>query len=147
MTLHNAAQAAQNFLERTGLEPTLNRILIFSALADSPHPLTAREVYEAVLGEHKINRVTVYRILDMLADKGAVNRVSSGERALQFCTGRNHSHFHCTSCGCVQCIQNDALHFDEEAVASALPLHISTIALHLEGVCADCRGGASSAKP
>ncbi|MCJ2164317.1 MULTISPECIES: Fur family transcriptional regulator [unclassified Pseudodesulfovibrio] len=140
MTVQSPAGAARKFLERTGLEPTLNRILVLSAVADSRYPLTAREVYTTVLREHRLNRVTVYRILDLLAENGVVNRISSGERALHFCVGADHSHFHCTRCGKVQCVANTLLQFDEKAVARALGMTVSSIDLHLEGLCAECEG-------
>ena len=139
-SLCETAGAAREFLEQTGLEPTLNRILVLSVIADSDRPVTAREVYTAVLREHRLNRVTVYRILDLLAERRVVNRVSAGERALLFCVGSDHSHFHCTGCGQVQCIANKALHFDEGAVARSLDMAVSHIDLHLEGLCAKCAG-------
>ncbi|EGB16009.1 ferric uptake regulator, Fur family [Pseudodesulfovibrio mercurii] len=138
MTQHDTAGAAREFLERTGLEPTLNRILVLSAVAAHHRPVTAAEVHSHILREHRINRVTVYRILDLLADRGAVNRFNSGERAQHYCVGGNHSHFHCTGCGRVQCIANEDLHFDETAVANALNLAVSHVDLHLEGLCPDC---------
>jgi len=134
MTLHDTAETARDFLEQTGLEPTLNRILVLSAVAAGQRPMTAPEV----LREHRINRVTVYRILDLLAEKGAVNRFSTNERAQHYCVGRDHSHFHCTSCGRVQCIANEELHFDETAVANALNLAVRHVDLHLEGLCPAC---------
>ncbi|WP_207261926.1 Fur family transcriptional regulator [Desulfovibrio sp. Huiquan2017] len=138
MTLHDTAGAAREFLEQTGLEPTLNRILVLSAVVAHHRPVTAGEVHAEVLREHKLNRVTVYRILDLLAEKGAINRFNSGERAQHYCVGRNHSHFHCTACGRVRCIANEDLHFDESAVADALNLAVSHVDLHLEGLCPDC---------
>jgi Fur family ferric uptake transcriptional regulator len=138
MTLHDTAETAREFLEQTGLEPTLNRILVLSAVAAGQWPMTAAEVHAEVLREHRINRVTVYRILDLLAEKGAVNRFSSTERAQHYCVGRDHSHFHCTGCGSVQCIANEKLHFDETAVANALNLAVSHVDLHLEGLCPAC---------
>jgi len=138
MTLHDTAETARDFLEQTGLEPTLNRILVLSAVAAGQRPMTAAEVLAEILREHRINRVTVYRILDLLAEKGAVNRFSSNERAQHYCVGRDHSHFHCTSCGRVQCIANEELHFDETAVANALNLAVSHVDLHLEGLCPAC---------
>jgi Fur family ferric uptake transcriptional regulator len=138
MTKHDTAEAAREFLERTGLEPTLNRILVLSAVAAGQHPVTAAEVLAAIMPEHRINRVTVYRILDLLAEKGAVNRFSTNERVQHYCVGRDHSHFHCTGCGRVQCIANEQLHFDETAVANALNLDVSHVDLHLEGLCSAC---------
>ena len=144
MTLLNSAEDARELLERAGLEPTLNRILVVSAVAAGHCPVTAAEVLAEVLREHKVNRVTVYRILDLLAEKGAINRISPGERAQRYCVGRGHSHFHCTGCGRIQCIANEALRFDETAVADSLGLAVSHVDLLLEGLCRDCARAAGS---
>jgi Fur family ferric uptake transcriptional regulator len=140
MILTDTATTARIFLENAGLEPTLNRLLVVSAIAGSDHAPTAREVYEMVSREHKLNRVTVYRILDRLGEKGIVNRITSGERAQHFCLGGNHSHFHCTGCDEVLCIDNATLRFDGDAIANELPLTINHIDLRMEGLCGKCRG-------
>jgi Fur family ferric uptake transcriptional regulator len=150
MTVSDATATARDFLARTGLDPTLNRILVLAAVAGSDRPLTAREVFERVLAEHRINRVTVYRILDLLAENGAVNRISSADRAARFCAGggrwpNGHSHFHCTRCGEVQCVDNDALHIDTKTLKAALPMHINAIDLRLDGICANCTAEAGPA--
>lgn len=146
MPLDTAPAAARDFLEKTGLEPTLNRILVLSALTGGDHALTAKEVYEAVLATHRVNRVTVYRILDLLEEKGIANRVSFGEGVRRYCVGRHHSHFHCTGCDEVLCIDNATLHFDEESVGRALPIQVSSVDLHLEGLCERCRRAAANAE-
>jgi Fur family ferric uptake transcriptional regulator len=142
--VNKANAPAREFLARTGIDPTLNRILVFAAVAGSDHPLTARQVFERVLTGHRINRVTVYRVLDLLAEHGAVNRISSTGRAARFCArgGRwpnGHSHFHCTRCGEVQCVDNAALHLDEKTLGADLPMHISGMDLRLDGICTTCR--------
>ena len=136
--------STQAMLERFGMDPTLNRILVLAALTGSDHPLTAKEVYEQVKHEHKLNRVTVYRILDLFADKGVVNKISSGERSFCYCArpGRwphGHCHFHCTCCGEVQCIDRSLLVIDEVELKERLPMDIRSIELRLDGVCAACR--------
>lgn len=130
-------------LEGRGVEPTLNRFLVLASLDGSRYPMTAKEVLEAILARHKVNRVTIYRILDLLVDKGVINRVSAGERAAGYCVrdtgwGQGHSHFHCTVCGKVQCIDNNSLNIDEEALLAAIPMRVDTIDLRLEGVCEAC---------
>ena len=142
----HAAEAARDFLDKTGLEPTLNRILVLSTLTKGGHAQTAREVYETVSRAHRLNRVTVYRILDLLAEKGIVNRVSFGEGACHFCVGDHHSHFHCTGCDEVLCLDDDALRFDERTVGRGLPLEIRSVDLHLEGLCDKCRRARASAE-
>jgi len=138
MSLQNASELAREYLQKAELKPTLNRILVLRAIVESDKALTAREVFEAVAREHALNRVTVYRILDQLSEKRAVNRVSCGDRAQHFCVGRNHSHFRCTGCGEVQCIDNKQLHFDEGRLNHSLPMAVSNVTLHLEGICDKC---------
>lgn len=140
--------AIRKMLEEIDLAPTLNRLLVLAVLMDSDHPLAAAEVHRKLLSDHKVNKVTVYRILDLLEEKGVVNRISSGERAALYCLRRGrwtggHSHFHCLQCGEVQCIDNEALRFNEDRVGHALPLEVSNIDLRLDGVCAGCRGKVS----
>lgn len=132
-------------LEGYGLEPTLNRFLVLSALDDSRCPMTAKEVLEATLVNHKVNRVTIYRILDLLVDKGVIHRVSTDDRAASYCFRESdwvhgHSHFHCTVCGKVQCIDNHTLNIDEDALLANLPMRVSQIDLRLDGVCEECSG-------
>jgi Fur family ferric uptake transcriptional regulator len=147
MLHHNPRDTARTFLARTGLTPTLNRILVYSAVAESERPLTARQVLDRVLADHRVNRVTVYRILELLAGCGAVNRIPAADGAARFCArGRwphGHSHFHCTRCGEVQCVDNAALHLDSAALGDALPMHVSHVDVRLDGICAACGGKAS----
>lgn len=138
MSLLDASETAHTFLEEAGLKPTLNRMLVIQAILDSETALTAREVFEAVAQEHDLNRVTVYRILDQLSEKDAVNRVNCGDRVQHFCIGRHHSHFRCTGCGKVRCIANDVLHFDEDRLNRSIATSISNISLQLEGLCEEC---------
>jgi len=139
-------EQAREHLRRNGQDPTLNRILVLCALAESDHPLTARQVHERVLAEHKLNKVTVYRILDLFADTGVANRISSGDRSFLYCArpGRwrqGHIHFHCTSCGQVQCLDKEGLPFDANALADALPMDVENIELRLDGICLKCKAG------
>lgn len=135
---------AREYLEQSGQDPTLNRVLVLCALAESDHPLTAKEVHRLVMARHKLNRVTVYRILDLFAEAGVVNRISSGDRSFRYCArpGRwrqGHVHFHCTRCGDVQCLEKDVLPFNAQELAESLPMDVENIELRLDGVCQACK--------
>ena len=43
-------------------------------------------------GRRKINRVTVYRILDLLLEKGLLEKISTADRALHFGMAPNSNH-------------------------------------------------------
>lgn len=135
--------ATSKMLEKSGLNPTLNRIWVLDALQTSSHPLSAKEVFENVNAEHRLNQVTVYRILDLLADTGLVSRISSGERSYLYCFHQTpapcgHCHFHCLRCGEVLCIENEAVYQSELALRS-LSLKIQGIDIRLDGICPNCQ--------
>ena len=144
MTGPNAFSRSSDIIVRFGLDPTLNRILVLSALSESDHPLTARDVYEELRHRHKLNRVTVYRILDLFAEKGVVSKISTGERSFCYCArfGRwpqGHCHFHCTRCGKVECIDKDLLALNPDELKNRLSLDVRHIELRLDGVCTACK--------
>ncbi len=144
MTESNSFSRSSDIIFRFGLDPTLNRILVLTALSESDHPLRAKDVYEDLRQRHKLNRVTVYRILDLFAEKGVVSKISSGERSFCYCAcfGRwlqGHCHFHCTRCGKVECIDKDLLPLDEEALKNRLSMDVQHIELRLDGVCTSCK--------
>ena len=149
MSLPDSLFQARETIAGCGLDPTLNRLLVFSTLFASDHPLTAREVYEDLCREYKLNRVTVYRILDLFAGKGVVSKISSGERSFCYCArfGRwpaGHCHFHCIRCGRVECIDTNLLALDEEAVKNRLGMDVQHIELRLDGVCTACKDKAAT---
>ena len=129
---------ARQRLESASLRPITNRVVVLAVVMESGHAVSARKVLEAVVLRRRMNRVTVYRILDLLFENDVINRISSGEQGHLYCVGRDHSHFHCTSCGVVQCVDNVTLHFNQDAVVNAVPMSVQRVDLHLEGMCSHC---------
>jgi Fur family ferric uptake transcriptional regulator len=65
-------------LETANLSPTPNRVKILDLVGGSSHPLSAGDIFRILRRTNAINRVTVYRILDLLVENGLVERMSSG---------------------------------------------------------------------
>ena len=135
----------RDILEDHGLDPTLNRVLVLAALLGGDHPLSAKEVHERASAEHRLNRVTVYRILDLFDRQGVVSKISTGERGFCYCANRDrrpegHVHFHCLRCGAVQCVSRKDLALDAGLMRS-LPMDIRRIELRLDGICDNCKKG------
>ena len=146
MTTDASFERSRTVLEDHDLDATLNRILVLAALAASDHPLSAREVFEQVTTEHRMNRVTVYRILDLFARRGVVSKISADERGFRYCgrLGRRpggHVHFHCLLCGEVQCITRKDVALEGERLARSLPMDIRNVELRLDGICEQCKKG------
>ncbi len=64
-----------DLIEAQGLDPTPNRVRIMEVIGNNPSPIRAQEIFTTVRRTAEINRVTVYRILDLLVEKGLVARL------------------------------------------------------------------------
>ena len=134
----------QGLLEDAGLEPTSHRVAVLKSVGDDDHPLAAHEVLDAVNQLQPINRVTVYRILDLLVDKGVLERISSGDRSFRYGLAPNsnhrpHPHFFCTRCGRMECLSPEGLGLDLEAIKANYLEPVDSVQIRLDGICRNCR--------
>lgn len=130
-------------LELAGLEPTAKRLMVLEAIGNNKYPLTAADIYRSVERSHSINRVTVYRILELLVEGNLVERLSTGGRAAHFGMAPNenhdpHPHFFCTSCGRVHCLTPGSLDISSNKLKKTFPGEIRRIEVRVDGLCPDC---------
>jgi len=133
----------QDLLESSGVEATRNRIHILEVIGNNHYPLTATDVFNTVERNHSINRVTVYRILDLLVEKQLVERLSTGGRAAHFGMAPNenhvsHPHFYCTNCGQMDCLNPESLNISSDNLKKTFPGEIQRIEIRVDGVCRSC---------
>jgi Fur family ferric uptake transcriptional regulator len=137
-------ERAGRLLRRAGVRDSAARRRVLVAAAAAEAPQTAEDIRAALEPEEHINKVTVYRTLDLLVDHGVLRRASAGERAFRYCLadpdlgGPGHCHFRCTRCGAMACIPLEAAGVEVSAMRSALGATIEEVDLRVEGVCADC---------
>lgn len=91
--------------------------------------------------EEKMNRVTVYRILDRLEEEGILHffRGNDGIKYYAKCKQHassphldSHPHFQCRDCGKVECLHIDI------SIPSVSDYKIDSAQLLLVGQCGDC---------
>ena len=133
----------QEMLETTGLEATKNRLRVLSTLGESISPLTAADILERVEATHSINKVTVYRILDILVENNLLERLSTGTRAAYFGIAPNknhapHPHFYCTRCGSVTCLGENSVRVDMSQFKTLSHAQIERIEIRIDGICENC---------
>lgn len=134
----------REMLARGGLAATDKRVLVVRALAGAGGPATPQELL-AVLGE-QLNRVTLYRILDLLVEHKVATRHNAGERAFRYCLrsgAAGHAHFTCSRCGHTECLDSGAFGtfgFGLDELLARLPMHVETAEIHFGGVCRSCLG-------
>lgn len=130
-------------LAHSGLSATANRIKILEIIASAGSPLSAQQIYEITSRSQSVNRVTVYRFLDLLVEKNLIDKMSSGERTLFYAPPAPDSrplqpHFYCSRCGSVECIDARKLEWHLKTLERSFPGRIDKIEIRLEGVCRNC---------
>lgn len=139
-----SSSEARGLLFSAGLEATPHRLWVLERVLAAGQALAAPELLEQAGQEQGMNKVTLYRILDLLAAHGLLARSAGPERSFLYCAGGGHGgragthgHFRCTSCGRTFCLTLGRDVFDPEALAQ-LPMRVERIGITLEGVCDAC---------
>ncbi len=130
-------------LEASNLSLTTNRLKILEIIGNNRSPLSAKEIYDTLSRSKVINRVTVYRILDLLVEKGIINRLTSGGRSFHYGMAPNenhppHPHFYCKRCGIIECLNPETLHVEMEALKKTYPGVIEKVEIRVDGICKNC---------
>jgi Fur family ferric uptake transcriptional regulator len=131
---------AEILVRRTGARVTRARVEVLATLLSATHALTHHEVEQRVGRGPRVDRVTIYRVLDWLTGNGLAHRIAGDDRVWRFNAadeghGRRHAHFQCNDCGEVICLE-------EMAVARDVRLphgyRSQELELTVKGLCADC---------
>jgi Fur family ferric uptake transcriptional regulator len=130
-------------LDVMGLDPTPNRLRVMEVVGNNTSPIGAQDIFTTLSRTAEINRVTVYRILDLLVEKGLVERLSGGGRSLFYGMAPNenhpaHPHFHCKSCGVLQCMQPVSLNVDIKDIQRSFAGEIRGVEVMVSGICRNC---------
>ena len=126
-----------------GVKPTALRLAVLDVLGAAPRALRAQEILETIRAQRRVNKVTVYRILDDFTRRGILRRLAIEERVSHYelaCEHHPpHPHFQCQSCGQVQCLEPAPLERMWAELQGPLGNRADRIDIRVEGVCHKCR--------
>jgi Fur family ferric uptake transcriptional regulator len=130
-------------LKTAGLQITDNRLQVLEMIGGNHYPLSAADIYHTLERSSAINRVTVYRILDLLVESGLIDRLSTGGRSFYYGLAPNlhhrpHAHFYCKKCGQMECLNPDSLMVDSRPLGKIFPGRIDKVEIRVDGVCKNC---------
>ncbi|MDR1681979.1 MAG: TonB-dependent receptor plug domain-containing protein, partial [Candidatus Symbiothrix sp.] len=119
---------------------TKTKQMVMNVLEQSDSALSHEEISENL--SEKIDRVTIYRILQSFYDDGKLHKIAGDNGKTYFSLCRNcseghhhdtHPHFRCTECNTVRCL-------DDEIPSYPTPVGytVSNISTFLTGVCPKC---------
>jgi Fur family ferric uptake transcriptional regulator len=112
-------------------------------IGNNSSPLSARQIFATLRRTDNINRVTIYRILDILVAKGLVDRIRGGGRSFVYGLAPNenhpaHPHFYCKNCGNLECLNPQSLDVNLQAMQRTFPGQIENVEVRVDGVCKNC---------
>lgn len=130
-------------LSKNGVEPTPLRKAVFRFIGHKSKPVSAIEILETVRKQVILNKVTVYRILDLLVEKRLIKRLYAGDRALRYGMGESarhpeHAHFVCRQCGRMECLAPEAFRLDIKELRARTQHTVENVDVRFEGTCASC---------
>jgi Fur family ferric uptake transcriptional regulator len=120
------------------------RNAIIDLLAGEPCALTALEIEDRLrAGERGVARASIYRILDLLCERGLVARLELGDSMTRYelvdPAGAHHHHLLCSSCGCLVPFDDGDLERSIDRVSRRLGFDTRDHEVILRGDCAACR--------
>jgi Fur family ferric uptake transcriptional regulator len=133
----------EELLSEVNLGVTANRVHVLEVVGNNSSPLSAADIYKTLGRSSTINRVTVYRILDLLVDRDVVERISTGGRAFYYGLAPNeyhrpHPHFYCKNCGQMDCLSPESLNVDTKSLWKTFPGRIDKVEVRIDGICKNC---------
>jgi Fur family ferric uptake transcriptional regulator len=133
----------EKLLSGADLEATPNRVHVLEVVGNNSFPLSVGDIYKILERSSTINRVTVYRILDLLVEHGVVERISTGGRAFYYGLAPNdhhkpHPHFYCKKCGQMDCLSPESLTVDTDLLWKTYPGRIDKVEIRIDGICKNC---------
>lgn len=120
---------------------TIQKSLVLEAVCSlCDHP-TSADIFEKVREKHPtISRATVYRNLDLLAQKGEIRRVDFSSGAARYdCNTSPHYHVRCRECGKVGDVMLHDISDIMDSVRDSDDFEVTGYHIQFEGYCSDCK--------
>lgn len=94
-------------LRRHAIRPTAIRVALCRLFASDTPVLTAPQVLALLRQQRRVNKVTVYRNLELFCQRGLLRQLPLPGRSgyYEMTRDRAHPHFQCRGCGVVECLQ------------------------------------------
>ena len=112
-------------------------------LRGAPRALLVKEILAAISSHRRVNKVTVYRILEEFSRRDLVRRLSLKSRASYYelaCKHHpHHPHFLCHDCGQIQCLDPAPMTRMWTELQGPMGNRADNIDIRVEGLCHKCR--------
>ena len=134
-------------LRGSGYRNGLARRAVVEHLGGQDCCLTAQEIFDGLRADgRQVGIASIYRVLELLTEKGLLQRVELGEGIARFepvhSGGEHHHHLVCDNCGRVEAFSDDELERALRKVESRTGYSVAGHDVVLRGTCRICRAAA-----
>jgi Fe2+ or Zn2+ uptake regulation protein len=129
-------------LDRAGYRLTQPRRIVAGMIGAQAGHFTADDLVREANGRRLgVGRATIFRLLELLVDLGAVERLDlpTGGHAYVRCEPAHHHHIVCSSCGRATGIPDPGAIDVAREVARRTGYRVDVHRLELFGICPDCQ--------
>lgn len=130
-----------SILNKKGIKPTANRILVLKTLFASKRPLSLKDIESKLL---TMEKSSVFRVLALLAEHHVLHTIEDGNGVTRYevchadndsCMGEDiHAHFYCEVCNEVFCLDN--IHLPKVDIPEGFSVH--SMNYMFKGICPAC---------
>jgi len=150
-TVFAVAAASTEWTERTldtlrggGYRNGVARRAVVELLGRQDCCLTAQEIFDELRGEgRRVGIASVYRVLDLLAEKQLVEKIELGDGRARYeraeVSDDHHHHLVCNECGRVEPFADASLEAALRRVEEDAGFAVASHDVLLRGACDDCR--------
>ena len=132
----------EDILLAAGQRSTQARSAVLATLLAAERALTHLEISDRLVEGAKMNRVTLYRVLEWLVQHRLAHKVAGEDRVWRFNafppeeeTGHHHAHFQCNRCSNVTCLESMSTAF---ALSLPAGFRSQEVELTIRGLCDAC---------
>jgi len=130
-------------LAAAGLKRGGARDRVIELLASQPCALSAVEIEDQLRAEgHPTARASIYRVLELLSERGLVERLAVGDGQARFerhqPSGEHHHHLVCEQCGELTAFDDPGLERAISRLSGRLGIRVESHDVLLRGACERC---------
>lgn len=137
MAIEKGMQGYKDFLQKNGINPTVQRIKILDRLSGRKDHPTIGQIYEDLIDEMpSLSKTTVYNTLNLFMDKGLIRILTQGGQEARYdFPEKEHGHFLCLKCKKIYDIGIDNKILSSLAIGDN---KVITTDITLKGICSSC---------
>lgn len=142
MTKTNLHVDLPRTIRQRGFRMTPQRQLILDAVMTGKGHSTPDQIYNRVAKKAPaLNRATVYRTLDFLAEQHLITStdIGIGSKVYEMATPQPHHHLVCERCGKVEQVDHDVMASAFRHIEHSYGFKVTTDHLALFGLCRHCQ--------